>query len=276
MTLDDHALNELAIRVMTAQDRRGTLAPMSSDAPFDIPTSYAVADRVHRMRIAQGAVPVGRKIGFTNRNIWDEYGVHQPIWGWMYEHTLVHSRNGHARISIEHFAEPRIEPEIVFHFASAPLPDANVLELLGCIDWIAHGFEIVQSHYPDWKFLVEDTIADGGLHGALVLGEPVPVTRLGDTLVLVEALAKFEIDLARNAQRVETGRGANVLDSPLNALVHLCDALKQSPHLVPIEAEELITTGTLTAAYPLVSGEHWSTSLRGLALPGLSLAIELA
>jgi 2-oxo-3-hexenedioate decarboxylase len=273
MTLDDHALNALAIRVMTAQDRCGTLAPMSASASLDVPTSYVVADRVHRLRIAQGAVAAGRKIGFTNRNIWDEYGVHRPIWGWMYEHTLVHAREGRARIAIERFAEPKIEPEIVFHFASIPSPDAGAHELLACVDWIAHGFEIVQSHYPGWTFRVEDTIVDGGLHGALVLGEPVPVARLGGAVDLVEALAAFEIDVSRDARHVETGRGVNVLDSPLNALVHLNRLLMQSPHLAPLAAGELVTTGTLTSAYPLAAGERWSTSSRGLALPGLSLDI---
>lgn len=271
MTLDDHALSELAIRVMTVQDRRSTLAPLSASTPLDVPMAYVVADRVHRLRLADGAVPVGRKIGFTNRNIWNEYGVHQPIWGWVYEHTLVHSRNGQARISIEPFVEPRIEPEIVFHFASAPSPDSSACELLACIDWIAHGLEIVQSHYPGWKFRVEDTIVDGGLHGALVLGAPVRVEHLGDALV--EALSAFEIDLACNARPIETGRGSNVLDSPLNALGHLFGVLKRSPHLARIAAGEIVTTGTLTAAYPIAAGECWSTTFRGLALPGLALDI---
>jgi len=271
MTLDDQALNEFALRIMNAQDRGSPLAPVPPEAAIDVPTSYVVADRVHRMRIANGAVPVGRKIGFTNRNIWNDYGVHQPIWGWMYEHTVGRAPEGHARIVLERFTEPRIEPEIAFHFASTPPTDAGAHELLACIDWIAHGFEVVQSHYPGWKFRVEDTIVDGGLHGALVLGADVPVERLGEGGVLAQALAAFEIELARDARLVETGCGANVLDSPLNALVHLSRVLQRQPRLAPIAAGEVVTTGTLTAAYPLVPGERWSTRLRGLAVPGLTL-----
>ena len=271
MTFDDHALNELAIRVMTAQDRRGTLAPMSSDAPLDIPTSYVVADRVHRMRIAQGAVPVGRKIGFTNRNIWDEYGVHQPIWGWMYEHTLVHSRNGHARISIEHFAEPKIEPEIVLHLASAPTVTDDLAALFSCVDWIAHGFEIVQCPYPGWKLGAADAIASSGLHGCLVLGQKVPVSSLGADPI--ETLANFTVTLYCEGDQRGSGSGANVLGSPLAALAHLLPLAGTHPPHAGVSAGELITTGTLTAAFDIESGQTWHTELHGIALPGLVLSL---
>jgi len=265
----DDILFDLAHRIRHAQDNHSELVPSTAQTSIDIASAYAIADRVHRMRLADGAIAAGRKIGFTNRNIWDEYGVRQPIWGWMYEYTLFRAVNGRARLAPGVYVEPRIEPEIVFHFASAPPRRASAKELLACIDWMAHGFEIVQSHFPDWKFQVADTIMDGGLHGALVLGEPVPVVRLGQHLP--DTLTAFEIDLACNGEHRETGRGTNVLDSPLNALAHLASILADTPHAEPITAGEIVTTGTLTAAYPVRPGERWHTALRGLALPGLTL-----
>ena len=32
------------------------------------------------LSIGRGETPLGYKIGFTNRGIWDRYGVHEPIW----------------------------------------------------------------------------------------------------------------------------------------------------------------------------------------------------
>lgn len=267
----DGMLSTLAHHLRGAQDRCEFIEPVTARAPLDAAAAYAIADRVHRMRIADGAIPVGRKIGFTNRNIWDEYGVHQPIWGWMYEHTLSRAFRGRARLSLARYAQPRIEPEIAFHFVSSPPRDADEAGVLACIDWVAHGFEIVQSHYPDWTFKVADTIADGGLHGALVLGEPVPVVRLGP--YPLDTLAAFEIDLACNGVKRETGRGANVLDSPLKALAHLATVLETLPQAAPIAGGEIVTTGTLTAAYSVRPGETWSTSLRGIDVPGLALEL---
>jgi 2-oxo-3-hexenedioate decarboxylase len=42
--------------------------------------------------------------------------------------------------------------------------------LLACIDWVAHGFELVQSIFPGWKFSAPDAAAAFGLHGALLIG----------------------------------------------------------------------------------------------------------
>ena len=156
----------------------------SRDASFDVARGYEVAAELHAARVARGEQPVGRKIGFTNRNIWDEYGVREPIWGYVYDTTLFRPRGGHASAAIGEFTEPRIEPEIVLHFKSAPPATRDEAGILDCIDWIAHGFEIVQSPFPGWKFKAADTIAANGLHGMLVVGDPVPVASIPESAVL--------------------------------------------------------------------------------------------
>ena len=41
---------------------------------------------------------------------------------------------------------------------------------LSCLDWVAHGFEMVDSIFPQWKFSAADTVAANGVHGALLIG----------------------------------------------------------------------------------------------------------
>ena len=72
-------------------------------------------------------------------------------------------------------AEPRIEPEIVFRLAAAPTPGMDERALLGCVDAVAHGFEVVQSIFPGWGFTAPDAVAAFGVHGALLLGPWHPV-----------------------------------------------------------------------------------------------------
>jgi 2-keto-4-pentenoate hydratase len=73
------------------------------------------------MRMARGERPSGWKIGFTNRTIWDEYGVHAPIWGPMYDSTLQQLPPGPGPfpVDLRGLVEPRIEPEIVLRIAKA-------------------------------------------------------------------------------------------------------------------------------------------------------------
>jgi 2-keto-4-pentenoate hydratase len=56
------------------------------------------------------------------------------------------------------YTEPKIEPEIMFGFVAAPSPGMDDAALLRCIAWVAHGFEVVQSIFPDWKFSAADTV----------------------------------------------------------------------------------------------------------------------
>ena len=263
----------IAREMRSAQDAATQIAPFTSRlAGFDLPAAYEVARLIHEERVLAGAVPVGRKIGFTNPGIWEEYGVRQPVWAHVYEATVVVPFKAGTQVRIGVFTEPKIEPEIVLHFRSAPPLTGEIAAILDCIDWVAHGFEIVQSHFPGWNFQAADTVADAALHGALLVGEPQDTGKLGADLA--GKLERFTIALSCNGALRERGQGANVLGSPLAALAHLIAVLATQPLAAPIRAGELVTTGTLTRALPIRGGETWSTAIDGIALPGMRVEFE--
>lgn len=261
-------LSALASQMQAAQENARQIEPFTSQhSDFDVPSGYAVADLIHRARVRRGAVPVGRKIGFTNPEMWALYGVQEPIWAYVCDATVVRSSGGLETCSLGKFTEPKIEPEIIFHFHRAPPSGASPGSILECIDWVAHGFEIVQSHFPGWRFRAADAVADGALHGTLLVGEPQPVARLGSDLIA--ALEEFSLELSCDGVLREVGKGANVLGSPLLAIAHLISVLSDQPEHLPLQANELVTTGTITAAQPVHAGQTWRTQVRGIALPGL-------
>jgi len=264
--------DSLAAELLEALDRNHLIETISARNPgFDNATAYELSSAIFDRRRARGERPIGRKIGFTNRLIWDEYGVSSPMWGHVYDTTVTRLDEPVARLAIGHLSQPRIEPEIVLHFAHPPGAATHEIELLSAIDWIAHGFEIVQTHFFDWKFTLADTIADFGLHGALIVGPPRPVTGLDDT---VHRLRTFTITLANDVGQQASGAGTNVLDSPLMAALHLVRLLRNQQLFEPIQAGEIVTTGTLSPALPIRAGETWTTSLSGLDLPGLTLHFD--
>jgi 2-oxo-3-hexenedioate decarboxylase len=105
---------------------------------------------------------VGRKIGFTNPTVW----TYALIWGYVYNRTVDDLAQIGATFSLMDLAEPRIEPEIVFRLAVAPTPGMDERALLASVDWVAHGFEIVQSVFAGWQFSTPDAVAASGLHDA--------------------------------------------------------------------------------------------------------------
>jgi 2-oxo-3-hexenedioate decarboxylase len=244
------------------------IAPFSAqEAGLSLDDAYRVTAALRRMREARGERPVGRKIGFTNRTIWAEYGVYAPIWGHVYDRTLFDLAAVADGFPLGALAEPRIEPEIVFGIGRAPAADMDDGALLGCIDWVAHGFEIVQSIFPGWRFAAADTVAAYGLHGALLIGPRHSIPPRRDEWL--RELSGFEIDLHKDGKAIDHGRAANVLDGPLPALRHLLQLLAEDGGNPPLAAGEIVTTGTLTRAFPIAPGESWSTRLDGIALDGI-------
>jgi 2-oxo-3-hexenedioate decarboxylase len=267
------SIQRVAAELIRLHDGAAEVAPFSERyAELTPEDGYRAAAQLHAHRVAQGWKPVGRKIGFTNRTIWKRYGVYEPMWGMVYDRTLQFARDGRARVALAGLAQPRIEPEICFRLASAPPRDTRDPQaLLATIDWVAHAIEIVQCHHPDWRLKIADCTADNGLHGRLVVGTPVPVGALPD---LAERLPALEVTLRCAARVIDHGVGANVLDSPLNALAFLVEVLAKLPESPPLAAGEIITTGVLTDAHPVAPGETWSTTFEGLPLAGLEVRFE--
>src|SRR5215218_1573186 len=249
------------------------VAPFSSRLPrFDLDDAYRVTAAVRQMRETRGEIPLGRKIGFTNRTIWDEYQIGAPMWGYIYDRTVHDLADVGTTVSLAGLAEPRIEPEIIFGLAMAPEPGMDERALLGCIDWVAHGFELVQSIFPRWEFTLPDTVAAYGLHGMLIIGPRHPIADAVDDWA--RDLSTFRIDLKRDGAIMDQGKASNVLGGPVSALRHLVEVLANDPVNPPLAAGEIVTTGTLTRAFPVAPGDTWTTEPEGIALDGITIRFE--
>ncbi len=251
---------------MLARDAAQRLPLFSADPRFTLDRAYAVADETRSLRIARGERPAGYKIGFTNRSIWSKYDVHAPIWAPVWDNTLSLLDDAQAQVSLAGLVQPRLEPEIVFGFTHAPRAGMSEAGLARCLAWVAHGFEIVHTHFDDWRFAAPDTVADFGLHGRLLVGPRVDVGRFS---ALGTELAALELELYQGDERVDSGKGSVVLDGPLNALRLWVDAMAWQTPGWAIHPGDVVTTGTLTDAWPLLPGRRWSTRLSDSRLEGL-------
>lgn len=259
----------LANELIDLHERPRLVTPFSTRYPgLTAETGYAAARKLHAHRLAQGWKLVGRKIGFTNRTIWDRYGVHEPIWGTVYDRTAIFARNNQAIVPLAGLMQPRIEPEICVRMKARPPVTKDPQALLDCIEWIAHSIEVVQCHHADWKVTLADCTADNGLHGRLVVGTPVEVHRIAG---LAAALPFLKLSLKKGGEVKDQGVGSNVLGSPLLALAFFLEILSKQTESPPLEAGEIVSTGTLTDAHPVAPGERWSTDLHGFAARGLDI-----
>jgi 2-oxo-3-hexenedioate decarboxylase len=262
----------IANDVLAALASKKQIAPFSSrPSGLSLGDAYRVTPLLRSAFEARGEKITGRKIGFTNSGMWKAYGVDAPIWGYATDRTTRDLVQAGA-VAAADFPEPRIEPEIMFGLKAAPSPDMSDDALLDCIAWVALGYEIVQSIYPGWKFTAADVVAANGVHGCLLVGKRHPVApRQAQWL---RELKAFEVTLHCDGSVSQQGSGSLVLGSPLNALARLVGLLANDPRNPPLRGGEIISTGTLTLAMPVNSGQTWTTKASGIPLEDISVRFE--
>lgn len=260
-----------AAELLAAYDA-ASLVPLitARHSGFTMADAAAVSDAMRSRRLARGERQLGYKIGFTNRSIWPLYGVHEPIWGPVWDTTTQLLDGASVTTSLAGLSQPRLEPEIAFGFASTPRAGMNEAELAGCLAWVAHSFEIVHTHFDAWKFQAPDCFADFGLHGRLFIGPRVPIASFEK---LGPELAALQVELCCGERVVDRGVASIVLDGPLNALRLWVDAMAAQANPWPIGPGDVVTTGTITDAQPLAPGQRWHTRLSDARLTPLTLAV---
>ncbi|MXX78270.1 MAG: hydratase [Gemmatimonadales bacterium] len=258
---------DLARELLAARARRETVRPPTQrTGEFDLDRAYRVGAALDRSLRQRGHGLLGCKVGFTNRTIWPRFGIDEPILAPIYARTLRLARPV-AEVSLAKFCAPMLEVEVVFGIE--PEGDAPSG---GRPSWMALGFEIVDCHYPDWHLTPADSVADFGLHGALVVGGPVN-RDVPDFDGRVARLDRLEVRLLRNETLVARGRGSDVLGHPL-------EALEVVPRLWPRfddggipEHGLVVSTGTMTPLEPLSPREAWRVEAKGEDLPGPEIVL---
>lgn len=149
-----------------------------------------------------------------------------------------------AALPFSGFAVCGLELEIMFRFDRDFLPeDAAVTneDVLASIGSIAASIEIVSSRLADWPDVPKlNQLADLQNHGALILGEFVPIS---DAVDFRSPHAQLQID----GKDIFTGTGANPCGDPrrlLHWLVGHCKAQN-----IALAAGTVITAGSYTGMY---------------------------
>jgi 2-keto-4-pentenoate hydratase len=271
-TPEDTVSKDIVKPANIAREVADAIATGAQITPFSMRGTPLELDAAYRsvvdLRALRGGRVIGRKIGFTNRGIWARYGVSSPMWGDVLADTYADLAEKGQSVALFGLAEPRLEPEIALVLAKAPHADMDFAELAECVGWIAPAFEIVQSIYPGWQFDLTDCIVAGALHGRLLLGPRVSAQSLD-----LEQLPDITVTLCKNGEMVEDGVGANALDGPIQALAHLVALLETDPLNPPLAPGEIVSTGTLTDAWPIAPGETWSARYRGALELEISIRI---
>jgi 2-oxo-3-hexenedioate decarboxylase len=229
----------------TARRTRSAIAPLTDEHPLDVPTAYAA----QRLQRDEAGSLVGWKLGVTSKAKQKQVGVDDPIYGFLSGEMALDL--GEPLVTGE-LIQPRGEPEIVL-FLGEDLSGAHVTaaDVMRATSHVAAGIEVLDSRFKDYRFTIADVVADNASAGRYVVGSPVPAAGIDLRLVGVV--------LEHNGELVATASGAASLSHPAAATAWLVRALAASGE--GLHAGDVILSGGLTAAMPLVPGDSLVVSI---------------
>lgn len=243
-------LNAIAARVDDAARYAEPIAQLTDDGGFSLDEAYEIQRASIERRIHRGESMVGVKLGFTSRAKMVQMGVDSLIWGWLTD-TMLEEDGG--RVRLDRFIHPRVEPEVCFLTSRDIDRPLTLLEAVSYLEAVAPAMEIIDSRYRNFKFSLEDVVADNCSSAGLVIG---PWTRRFDTLRNAGVLMRM------NGRAVQVGSTAAILGDPLRSVVQASRLISHSGLVLP--AGSLIMAGAATAAEALPRGAHVQCVVNGL------------
>lgn len=250
-------IEALADIVDDAARRATAIAQLSATTPLSLDEAYAVQQASLRRREARGERRVGMKMGFTSRAKAVQMGVHDLIWGRLTDRMLIED-GGSAHWGS--YVHPRVEPEIAFLLARPLEGVVTPAQALAAVGAIAPAMEIIDSRYQDFKFSLEDVVADNSSSSGFVVGAwhrpDIDFSNLG-------------MVMSFDGRPVQIGSSAAILGHPLRSLV--AAARMATAGGERLESGSIVMAGAATAAQPLRPGVHVETEVQHLGRVAFSV-----
>lgn len=210
---------------------------------FDIPEAYRLQAELVARYVSEGSRIIGYKMGLTSREKMEQMGVDAPVHGVLFEEMLLPD----GVVRFDELIHPKAEPEVAVRFAKDVPPAATAEELRACIGHIAPAIDIIDSRYLDFKFTMEDVVADNCSSAQFAVGEWIPYDPSATDLAAIRAALEI------NGGTRSEGISSAVLGSPLTALQELHRSLAEGGET--LKKDQIVLTGAITAASLFVKGD---------------------
>lgn len=227
-------ISELANIIDTAALKGKAVEQLTLSTKFSEEDAYDIQKASLERRYKRGEKLIGLKMGFTSVAKMKQMGVHDMIWGRLTDHMLLENNGS---LSFDKFIHPRAEPELCFLVKKEIDHEITMNDIGEYIEAVAPALEIIDSRYKNFKFSLEDVIADNCSSAALVVGKwqshNMP---LGD----------LNIELEINGKTSQTGSSKDILGDPWKSVLAATRLAAQYRQVIPAGA--YLMAGAATSA----------------------------
>jgi len=236
-----HKIKELAKKLDIAAKDAKVVEQLSTKQEISLSDAYDIQKESIDRRYARGEKLTGIKLGFTSKAKMKQMGVHDLIWGRLTDTMEI--ENG-GQMDLNNFIHPRVEPEIVFLVKEDVKEDINRENAFEYIESVAAAIEVIDSRYKNFKFSLEDVIADNCSSSGYVIGNWHSVNTDVSSLALA---------LSINDEEIESGNTSAILGDPLESFIEACRIAKQ--YDLQLKKGMIILAGAATPAAFVKSGD---------------------
>ena len=166
---------------------------------------------------------------------------HDIIWGRLTDEMQIEDGQTLSRTK---FIHPRVEPEIAFLIGRQINRPITLAEATDYLAGVAGALEVIDSRYENFKFSLEDVIADNCSSAAYMIGQWLAPTT---------AVNNLAIALQINGKQVQTGNSNAILGNPMESLVEIARLLHEND--INLEPGAIILAGAATSAVHIHSGD---------------------
>lgn len=214
---------------------------MAAKNNIKLEEAYEIQRLAIDFRKKRGEKITGYKLGFTSKAKMEQMGVHDLIWGILTDEMEI--KNNEA-VDLKKWIHPRVEPEIAFRVSNDISKELKLEQLPEYLDMMAPALEIIDSRYENFKFSLEDVVADNCSSTGYVIGE---------WQLLATAISNLKIELLVNNEIVESATSAAILENPLQSVVELSRLATNAG--LTVKKGHIILAGAATAARFLESAQ---------------------
>jgi 2-keto-4-pentenoate hydratase len=215
---------------------------------------------VERLEASDNRI-VGYKAGLTNRALQERFGVASPVRGVLLEKMLL--ADG-ADVPADFGARPLVEADLLVVVKDAAIHQARTrVEVLRSLSMVIPFIELPDLLVAEGEKLSAPLIVSLNVGARLgVVGKGVPVQA---TPEFADALAAMRVVVSdQGGKELASGKGAAILDQPLNAVLWLVQDLEKSK--TRLKPGDLLSLGSFTD--PLAPYPGLGVTVRYEGLPG--------
>lgn len=249
--------NKIAETLDQASFHANATEQISNNQTINLEEAYAIQSISLARRYIRGEKLLGLKLGFTSKAKMEQMGVHDMIWGRLTD--KMYYENG-GQLQINDFIHPRAEPEIAFRVSKTINQLITLENAKDFVNGLAVAIEIIDSRYENFKFSLEDVVADNCSSAGFAYGAWMPAsTKIQD----IPMTLKFDNEV------VEEGNSNAILGNPWESFVNAARLARENGEA--LKTGSIVLAGAATPAVYLKQGIKVEVLAEGLGSVSLQI-----